>query len=71
MRILSLFHVKESRDELGLGGVRDSFSDQFFPVQQCNADRDWKDWRNCGYAGMDCYDDWEHCGGYGDIACCD
>lgn len=40
-------------------------------VQQCNADRDWKDWLNCGYAGMDCYDDWEHCGGYGDIACCD
>ena len=31
MRILSLFHEKESRDELGLGGVRDSFSDQFFP----------------------------------------
>jgi hypothetical protein len=31
LRILSLFQEKESRDELGLGSVRDSFADQFFP----------------------------------------
>lgn len=31
LRILSLFQEKESRDELGLGGVRDSFADQLFP----------------------------------------
>lgn len=31
LRILSLFHEKESRDELGLGSVRDSFADQLFP----------------------------------------
>lgn len=30
-RILSLFQEKESRDELGLGSVRDSFADQLFP----------------------------------------
>jgi len=31
LRILSLFLEKESRDELGLGSVRDSFADQLFP----------------------------------------
>ena len=31
LRILSLFHERDSRDELGLGGIRDSFADQFFP----------------------------------------
>lgn len=31
LRILSLFHQKESRDELGLGAIRDSFADQLFP----------------------------------------
>ena len=31
LRILSLFQEKGSRDELGLGSVRDSFADQFFP----------------------------------------
>lgn len=31
LRILGLFQEKESRDELGLGGIRDSFSDQLFP----------------------------------------
>jgi hypothetical protein len=30
-RILSLFQEKESRDELGLGAVRDSFTDRLFP----------------------------------------
>jgi len=30
-RILSLFQERESRDELGLGSIRDSFSDLFFP----------------------------------------
>ncbi len=28
LRILSLFQEKESRDEFGLGSVRDSFADQ-------------------------------------------
>ena len=31
LRILSHFQEKESRDELGLGSVRDSFADQLFP----------------------------------------
>lgn len=31
MRILALFQEKESRDELGLGGIRDSFADKLFP----------------------------------------
>ena len=31
LRILSLFQEKGSRDELGLGSVRDSFADQLFP----------------------------------------
>lgn len=31
LRILALFQEKESRDELGLGGIRDSFADQLFP----------------------------------------
>jgi hypothetical protein len=30
-RILALFRAREARDELGLGGVRDSISDQLFP----------------------------------------
>ncbi len=30
-RILALFQVRETRDELGLGAVRDSFADQMFP----------------------------------------
>jgi hypothetical protein len=30
-RILVLFHEKESRDELGLGSVRDAFADLLFP----------------------------------------
>lgn len=31
LQILELFKEKESRDELGLGGIRDSFADQLFP----------------------------------------
>ncbi len=31
LRILSLFQERESRDELGLASVRDSFADQLFP----------------------------------------
>lgn len=31
LRILYLFQERESRDELGLGGIRDSFADQLFP----------------------------------------
>ncbi len=31
LRILALFQEKESRDELGLGSVRDSFADRLFP----------------------------------------
>ncbi|WP_045221889.1 DUF6361 family protein [Desulfonatronum thioautotrophicum] len=31
LRILSLFQERETRDELGLGSVRDSFADQLFP----------------------------------------
>lgn len=31
LKILALFQERESRDELGLGGVRDSISDQLFP----------------------------------------
>jgi len=31
LRILSMFQERESRNELGLGGVRDSFADQLFP----------------------------------------
>lgn len=31
LRILALFQEKESRDELGLGAIRDSLSDHFFP----------------------------------------
>lgn len=31
LRILALFKEKESRDELGIGGVRDAISDQLFP----------------------------------------
>ena len=30
-RILALFRERETRDELGLGSIRDSFSDQLFP----------------------------------------
>jgi hypothetical protein len=30
-RVLALFEEREARDELGLGGVRDSFSDHLFP----------------------------------------
>ena len=29
--VISLFQQKESRDELGVGTVRDSFADIFFP----------------------------------------
>jgi len=31
LRILSLFQERESRDELGLGAIRDSIADQLFP----------------------------------------
>lgn len=31
LRILSMFQERESRDELGLGGIRDSFADQLLP----------------------------------------
>jgi len=31
LRILSLFQERESRDELGLGAIRDSFADALFP----------------------------------------
>jgi hypothetical protein len=38
-RVLALFREKESRDELGLGGIRDSIADQLFPgtstIQTC------------------------------------
>ena len=30
-RIMSLFQERESRDELGLGGIRDSIADHLFP----------------------------------------
>jgi hypothetical protein len=30
-RVLALFEEREARDELGLGGIRDSFSDHLFP----------------------------------------
>ena len=40
-------------------------------AQMCNADHDWVDWLNCGMEGMTCYTDRAHCGGYGDVACCD
>jgi hypothetical protein len=29
--VIDLFKERETRDELGLGAVRDSFADQFFP----------------------------------------
>lgn len=31
LRILALFREKDSRDELGLGSIRDSFADALFP----------------------------------------
>ena len=31
LRILALFREKESRDELGIGGIRDAISDRLFP----------------------------------------
>jgi hypothetical protein len=31
MRLLSMFQERESRDELGIGGIRDSIADQLFP----------------------------------------
>lgn len=31
LQILALFQVRESRDELGLGGIRDSLADMLFP----------------------------------------
>lgn len=31
LRILALFQERESRDELGLGGIRDTFADRLFP----------------------------------------
>lgn len=31
LRILSLFREKESRDELGIGGIRDAIADRLFP----------------------------------------
>ena len=40
-------------------------------AQMCNADRQWVDWLSCSGAGKTCYTDRSHCGGYGDIACCD
>src|SRR5256885_16739683 len=30
-RVLAMFEEREARDELGLGGIRDSFSDYLFP----------------------------------------
>jgi hypothetical protein len=30
-RVLALFEEREARDELGLGGIRDSFADHLFP----------------------------------------
>ena len=30
-RIMALFQERESRDELGLGGIRDSIADHLFP----------------------------------------
>jgi hypothetical protein len=30
-RVLALFEEQDTRDELGLGGIRDSFADHFFP----------------------------------------
>jgi hypothetical protein len=38
LRILSLFQERESRDELGLGSVRDSFADHLFPGDKHNPD---------------------------------
>lgn len=31
MRLLSMFQERESRDELGIGGIRDAIADQLFP----------------------------------------
>ena len=31
LRILSLFQERDSREELGLGAIRDSFADRLFP----------------------------------------
>jgi hypothetical protein len=31
LRILALFREKESRDELGIGGIRDAIADRLFP----------------------------------------
>jgi len=31
LRILSLFQERESRDELGIGSIRDAFADTLFP----------------------------------------
>lgn len=31
LRLLALFQERDSRDELGLGAIRDSFADQLFP----------------------------------------
>ena len=31
LRVLALFNEKDTRDELGLGAIRDSFADQLFP----------------------------------------
>ncbi|MCS5947611.1 DUF6361 family protein [Klebsiella pneumoniae subsp. pneumoniae] len=31
LNILALFQQKESRDELGIGSIRDSFAEQLFP----------------------------------------
>ncbi len=30
-RVLQLFRERDTRDELGLGSIRDSFADQLFP----------------------------------------
>ena len=30
-RVLALFEERDTRDELGLGGIRDSFADHSFP----------------------------------------
>ena len=39
LRILSLFQEKESRDELGLGSVRDSFARSVVPQEQARSRR--------------------------------
>ena len=43
LQLISLFNAPESRDELGIGGVRDAIADILFPgtIQACHAMVGW------------------------------